>query len=419
MTPRGIVRVPGDKSISHRALMLAAMGDGMSTVRGVLQSADVQSTATVLAALGTRIEMHGPDALVHGRGIRGLLEPATELNCGNSGTTARLMAGLVAGHPFSATFIGDASLSVRPMRRVAEPLELMGARFHFGAGDGLPMTVTGGSLQSIGFSTRTASAQIKSAILLAALAAQVPVTVTEPGQSRDHTERMLAARGVNLIIDGNTLSLGVAKHLPALDVNVPGDPSAAAFFIALAAMSEGGAIDLPSVCLNPTRTGFIQAVQRMGAVVTHDDVREDGGETVGTVRATGSGTLIAIAVGPADVPSLIDELPMLACLAARAKGDTIVTGAEELRFKESDRIAAVVANLRAIGVDAEERRDGMRVSGSNRPLRGQVDPLGDHRLAMAFGVLGAVPGNDLHILDTECVEVSYPNFWDELARVTT
>lgn len=403
--------------------MLAALGGGVSTVRGILQSADVRSTARVLEALGTRIEIQGPDAVVHGRGIRGLLKPATDLDCGNSGTTTRLMAGVVAGHPFSATFVGDASLSARPMRRVAEPLELMGAQFHFGAGDGLPMTMTGASLQSIGFSTRTASAQIKSAILLAALVAQVPVTVTEPRQSRDHTERMLAARGVDLMIDGNTggntLALGVAKHLPALDVDVPGDPSAAAFFIALAATSKGGAIDLPGVCLNPTRTGFIRVVQRMGAVVAQHDVREQGGEPVGTVRATGSSTLMGVAVGPDEVPSLIDELPMLACLAARATGDTLVSGAEELRFKESDRIAAVVANLRAIGVDAEERPDGMRITGSDKPLRGQVDPLGDHRLAMAFGVLGAVPGNDLQILEPECVEVSYPNFWADLARVTT
>ncbi|MGI8508629.1 MAG: 3-phosphoshikimate 1-carboxyvinyltransferase [Gemmatimonadaceae bacterium] len=419
MTPRGTVRVPGDKSISHRALMLAALGEGVSTVRGILQSADVRSTARVLQALGARIEVQGADAVVHGRGIRGLLKPPTELECGNSGTTTRLMAGVVAGHPFSATFVGDASLSARPMRRVAEPLELMGAQFQFGAGDGLPMTITGTSLQSIGFSTRTASAQIKSAILLAALVAQVPVTVSEPRHSRDHTERMLAARGVDLMVDGNTLALGVAKHLPALDVDVPGDPSAAAFFIALAAMSEGGAIDLPDVCLNPTRTGFIRVVQRMGAVVTQHDVREQGGEPVGTVRATGSSTLMGITVGPGDVPSLIDELPMLACLAARATGDTLISGAEELRFKESDRIAAVVANLRAIGVDAEERRDGMRITGSDKPLHGQVDPLGDHRLAMAFGVLGAVPGNDLQILGPECVEVSYPNFWADLARVTT
>ncbi|MGI9089929.1 MAG: 3-phosphoshikimate 1-carboxyvinyltransferase [Gemmatimonadaceae bacterium] len=419
MTPRGTVRVPGDKSISHRALILSALGQGISTIRNILDSADVQSTARVLAALGAHIEMDGLDARVHGRGIRGLEQPLSDLDCGNSGTTTRLLAGVVAGHPFSATFTGDASLSARPMRRVAEPLELMGASFEFAARDGLPMTVTGTSLHSIGFTTRTSSAQIKSAILLAALTAQVPVTVTEPRPSRDHTERMLSARGVDVTIDGSTIALGVAKHLPSLNVNVPSDPSAAAFFIALAAMCEGSAIDLPDLCLNPTRTGFLQVVQRMGAVVRQEELREEGGEIVGTVRATGSGTLFGVSVGPEDVPSMIDELPMLACLAARARGQTVVSGAEELRFKESDRIGAVVANLRAIGVDAEERPDGMRITGSDFPLRGQVDPRGDHRLAMAFGILGALPGNDLEIVNPECVAVSYPNFWSDLTRVAS
>lgn len=419
MTPRGTVRVPGDKSISHRALILGALGDGVSTVRNMLHSADVQSTARVLAALGAHIEIDGLGARVHGRGIRGLEAPVSDLDCGNSGTTTRLLAGVVAGHPFSATFTGDASLSARPMRRVAEPLESMGATFTFGSRDGLPMTVTGASLHSIGFATRTASAQIKSAILLAALTAQVPVTVTELRPSRDHTERMLSARGLEITVDGPTISLGVARRLPALDVNVPGDPSAASFFIALAAMCEGSAIDLPDLCLNPTRTGFLQVVQRMGAVIRHDELREDGGEIVGTVRATGSGTLFGVSVGPEDIPSMIDELPMLACLAARARGETVVSGAEELRFKESDRISAVVANLRAIGVDADERTDGVRITGGDAPLSGRVDPRGDHRIAMAFGVLAALPGNHIVITNRECVAVSYPDFWSDLARVTS
>lgn len=419
MTPRGTVHVPGDKSISHRALMLSALADGSSTVKRVLRSADVDSTASVLSAMGVRIEMLGTDAVVHGRGIRGLEQPSSDLECGNSGTTTRLVAGIVAGHPFQATFIGDASLSARPMRRVAQPLEQMGAHFDFARGDGLPMTVTGASLQSIGYVTRTASAQIKSAILLAALVAQVPVTVTEPAPSRDHTERMMAARGVDVMRDGSTISLGVARSLAPLDVNVPGDPSSAAFFIALAAASEGGAIDLPDVCLNPTRTGFIQTVRRMGAVIQEEDLRVEGGETIGLVRATGSGTLMGVTVGGDQIPSMIDELPMLACLAARATGQTIVSSAEELRFKESDRIGSVVANLRAIGVDANERPDGLRVIGSAVPLKGRVDPHGDHRLAMAFGVLGALPGNNIEIVGADCVAVSYPNFWTDLARVTT
>lgn len=419
VTVRGAVRVPGDKSISHRALILGALGHGVSTISNLLQSADVQSTASVLAELGVRIEMRGSDTVVHGLGIRGLEQPLSDLDCGNSGTTTRLLSGVIAGHPFSATLVGDASLSARPMRRVAEPLELMGARFRFGSGDGLPMTITGSSLHSIGYTTPTASAQIKSAILLAALVAQVPVTVTEPRQSRDHMERMLSARGVDVVIDGAIIAMGAVKDLPSIDVVVPGDPSAAAFFIALAAMQEGAAIDLPNVCLNPSRTGFIDVVQRMGATVASGEMRDDGGEPVGTVRATGSGLLRGISVGADQVPTMIDELPMLACLAARAEGETVITGAGELRFKESDRIGAVVSNLRAIGVEAEERPDGMRITGSDAPLRGQVDPLGDHRLAMAFGILGALPGNDLQILGAGCVGVSYPSFWTDLARVTS
>ncbi len=414
----GSVRVPGDKSISHRALILSALGDGVSAITGLLRSADVQSTAAVLAQMGVRIDVTDAHTIVHGRGIRGLTEPLSHLACGNSGTTARLLAGVVAGHPFSATFVGDSSLSARPMRRVAEPLEQMGAHFAFGSGDGLPMTVTGASLRSIGYVTATASAQIKSAVLLAALVAQVPVTVTEPIRSRDHTERMLSARGVDVLIDGNTVSTGVAQRFPALDLSVPGDPSAAAFLIALAAMQSGAMITLPDVCLNPSRTGFIDAVQRMGAVVRMENLRDEGGELVGTVLATGSGALRGITVGADQVPSMIDEIPMLACLGARAKGETVVSGAGELRFKESDRIRAVVDNLRAIGVDAEELPDGMRVRGGDAPLRGRVEPRGDHRLAMAFGVLGALPGNQLEILGGDCVAVSYPSFWTDLARVS-
>lgn len=419
VTVRGTVQVPGDKSISHRALVLGALGQGVSMISNLLQSADVRSTASVLVELGVRVEMRKSDTVVHGLGIRGLAPPLSELYCGNSGTTARLLSGVIAGHPFSATLVGDASLSGRPMRRVAEPLQLMGARVQFRSGDGLPMTIAGSSLHSIGYTTPTASAQIKSAILLAALVAQVPVTVTEPRQSRDHMERMLSARGVDLVIDGTTVAMGAVRDLPSIDVAVPGDPSAAAFFIALAAMQQGAAIDLPNVCLNPSRTGFIEVVQRMGAMVGRYEMRDDGGEPVGTVRATGTGVLMGVSIGADEVPTMIDELPMLACLAARARGETLIAGAGELRFKESDRIRAVVSNLRAIGVDAEELPDGMRISGTDAPLRGQVDPLGDHRLAMAFGILGALPGNDLQVLGADCVGVSYPSFWADLAHVTS
>jgi len=417
LTVHGTIRVPGDKSISHRALMFGALGEGVGHIRGILRSADVHSTAGVLRTLGVAIDPLSDAVTITGRGLRSLRAPTDVLDCGNSGTTTRLMSGLVAGHPFAATFVGDASLSKRPMRRVAEPLGQMGATFEFAQGDGLPMTVRGGDLHSVQWHSKTASAQVKSAILLAGLAAQVPVSVSEPERSRDHTERMLSMLGVDVLVDGTTVSLTTAHHLAPIDIDVPADPSSAAFFAALAALSSSGDLRLEHVCLNPTRTGFLHALERMGARVRYEDQRTHGGEPVGTV-IPGRGTLRGITVSGPDVPSLVDELPMLACLAARAEGETLITGAAELRVKESDRIGTVVSNLQALGATAEELPDGMHITGSDRPLRGRVVTHGDHRIAMAFGILGALPGNTIEIDDPDCVAVSYPTFWTDLARVT-
>jgi 3-phosphoshikimate 1-carboxyvinyltransferase len=413
----GTVRVPGDKSISHRALMFAALGDGPSRIVGVLRSADVESTAGVLRALGARVPQLGDDFVVHGGGKQSLRAPASELDCGNSGTTARLMAGVVAGHTMQATFVGDASLSRRPMGRVARPLAAMGAGVTLGAGERLPMTVLGGELQGIEWDNEASSAQVKSAILLAALTGGVDATVREPNPSRDHTERMLAARGAEVWVNENAVMLWPLAELPALDVRVPGDPSSAAFFAGLAALAGGGELVLPDVCLNVTRIGGFAALARMGLRIDTQDERLEGGEQIGTLVCTPA-TLVGTTVEAAEVPSLIDELPLIACVAAMADGETVVGGAAELRVKESDRIAAVVANLRAVGADADERPDGFVVRGSRRPLRGAVVTHGDHRLAMAFGVLGAVPGNEIVVDDRECVGVSYPGFWRDLARVT-
>jgi 3-phosphoshikimate 1-carboxyvinyltransferase len=416
---RDVVRVPGDKSISHRSLMLAAMSDGTSRISGLLRSADLESTAAVLAALGVIIETDGNVVTVTGRGLRGLLVPKRPLDCGNSGTTARLMSGVLAAHPFDSTLTGDASLSRRPMRRATEPLGEMGAHFTFESGrdDGLPLTIHGGTLTGIEWRSKSSSAQIKSAILLAALNAHVSTTVTEPHRSRDHTERMLAARGVPVTVNGNTVSIGVAESMPPANTHVPGDPSSAAFFVAFAALVPGRTIELPNVCVNPTRTGFFDIVRRMGAVVSLNDISDSGGEPAATIRATGSGSLQAVTVGPDEIPSMIDEIPILACLAARADGETVISGAGELRLKESDRIDAVVRNLKAIGVDAEQRPDGMVVRGTRAPLSGNVETHGDHRIAMAFGILGAMPGNSIDIVAPDCVAVSYPAFWSDLRRV--
>ncbi len=411
------LRVPGDKSISHRALMLAALGRGTSRVRGVLRSADVRATAGVLRACGVTIpDLDAAELVIEGVGLRGLRAPVASLDCGNSGTTARLMAGVVAGAGLTACFEGDASLSGRPMRRVAAPLEAMGARVELPAHGGLPMTVHGASLHGLTWRADVASAQVKSAILLAGLVANVPVEVHEPAATRDHTERMLRARGVDVRTEGLDVLLQPRARLDAGDMDVPGDPSSAAFLAGLAALGVSGELRLENVGINPGRTGAFQVLKRMGASLRFEAVSDEGGEPVATVVVRGE-ALRGTVITPDEVPSLIDELPLLGCIAARAEGETRVTGAGELRVKESDRIKAVVDNLRAVGADAEELPDGFVVRGSDRPYVGRVRTHADHRIAMAFGVLGATPGSTIAIDDPSCVAVSYPTFWDDLARV--
>lgn len=414
------LRVPGDKSISHRALMLAALGRGTSRVRGILESADVHSTAGVLRAMGVAIPTLGADLTIVGVGLRGLRAPEHALDCGNSGTTTRLMAGIVAGAGLSARFEGDASLSSRPMRRVAAPLEAMGARVHLPAHGGLPMTIEGSALQGVTWHSEVASAQVKSAVLLAGLVANVPVEVHEPAATRDHTERMLLARGVEVRTDGLVVSLLPSARLDAGEIDVPGDPSSAAFFAGLAALGAAAGLEIAHVGINPARVGAFRVLVRMGAALRYEHLRDAGGEPVASVVVEPGGParpLRGVTITPDEIPSLIDELPLLACVAARAEGETRVTGAGELRVKESDRIRAVVDNLRSLGVDAEELPDGFIVRGSDRPLAGRVVTHGDHRIAMAFGVLGAVSGNAITLDDPSCVAVSYPTFWDDLARV--
>lgn len=415
MIVRGEVRVPGDKSISHRALMLAALGDGASTVRGILQSADVAATAAALRALGVDVPAMNATMVVPGLGRRGLRAPTSAIDCQNSGTTARLLAGILAAYPFESRLEGDASLSRRPMRRVAVPLDTMGASVSLSAAGSLPLTVRGGELVSIDYASEVASAQVKSAILLAGLVGGVAVSVTEPAPSRDHTEHMLRARGVPVESRGAHVALEPVTSLAAADVDVPGDPSSAAYFAALAALATSGELRLPGVCLNPTRAGFYAVLARMGACVTTESTMV-GGEPVGAITVAPAG-LRAVTVEAPEVPSLIDELPLVACLAARATGETVIRGAAELRVKESDRIAAVVSGLRALGVEAEELPDGMRIVGTGARLRGTVATHGDHRLAMAFGVLGRSPGCAIDVDEPDCVDVSFPGFWAELARV--
>lgn len=417
MKVSGSLRVPGDKSISHRALIFSALAVGESRVSGLLQSADVKSTAGVLRALGAVLPQLSDTMTIRGSGWGSFHQPITDLDCGNSGTTTRLMAGVAAALPIAARFCGDASLSRRPMRRIALPLEAMGATVELSPHGGLPMVIRGGSLHDVSWDSQVASAQVKSAILLAALVSGAGARVSEPVRSRDHTERMLAARGAHVHVSGTVVSIDRGSRIEPLDVDVPGDPSSAAFFAALAALADSGRLRLERVCVNETRTGFLAQLARMGAEVVEESRSLEGGEWVANLVVS-PGALRGTVVDPADVPSMVDELPLLACLATRAEGETTITGASELRVKESDRIAAVVANLRLLGAEADELADGMRVRGSSRPLRGRVTTHGDHRLAMAFGVLGAAPGNQIEVDDRDCVAVSYPEFWRDLDAVT-
>lgn len=424
------LKVPGDKSVSHRALLLAALAGGESRIRGVLTGEDPQATASILRALGVRVPPLVADGelRITGVGVRGMRAPTRILDCANSGTTARLMLGVLAGQELEATLTGDGSLRRRPMRRVTDPLSRMGARFDpLDAPGRLPLRVTGGggTLRALDYRLPVASAQLKSALLLAGVTGGVPVRLVEPGLSRDHTERMLAAAGCALASsfeDGaNRVRLTASPPaLNPLDVVVPGDFSSAAFPVALALLGGAGeGIVLRGVGLNPTRTGLLPVLERMNARI-EVDMRSspERGEPAGDLIIHPS-DLTGAEVRPEEIPGLIDEVPVLAVLAARARGTTRITGAEELRVKESDRLGALAANLSALGVEVEELPDGLVIEGTDRPLAGPVEAYGDHRIAMAFGVLGALARNSIAVDAPAAVDVSYPGFWEMLERVST
>lgn len=420
------LRVPGDKSITQRALILAALADGESELSGLLAGGDAASTAGALRLLGVRLgplPADGSPVRVSGVGLGGVSAPLRPLDLGNSGTGARLLMGVLAGSGVTAVLTGDASLRSRPMSRVADPLMAMGAAIHFLEAAGrLPLEVAGRSpLAALEWTTPVASAQVKSAILLAGVTGRAPVTVREPSRSRDHSERILTMAGVPLLERAEDGGWRVElpeppERLEPLEFRVPGDPSSAAFLAALAALGGAGeGLEVEGVGLNPTRTAFLAAMRLMGArVEAHPDPGGTaGGEPTGTLSAR-PGALTGVTLGPADVPGLIDELPLLAAMAARAEGETRITGAGELRHKESDRIRVMVENLRAVGADAEELEDGMVVVGSDRPLAGRARTHSDHRIAMAFGVLGALPGNRITVDDPDAASVSFPGFWEVL-----
>ncbi len=415
---RGRVCVPGDKSISHRALLLGAIAEGTSRVEGFLAAADCRATLGAVRALGVEVEEHTASGLtVHGRGLRGLREPEDVLDCSRSGTTMRLLAGLLAGQPFLSVLSGEAQLRRRPMARVVEPLRRMGAVvLGRDAGRRPPLAIHGGDLNGIDYTLPVASAQVKSALLLAGLYADGPTTLRVPGPARDHTERMLLAMGGMLDTREGTLTIEPAQHLQAVDVAVPGDFSSAAFLVVAATLVPGSEVTLENVGANPTRTGLLDLLRAMGADATLHGERIMAGEPVADVTVR-TAELRGIEVAGDLVVRAIDELPVLAVAATQAQGETLVRNAAELRVKETDRIATTVEELRRLGAQIEARPDGFLVHGPTQLRGATVHSHGDHRLAMALVVAGLIAQGPTPVQDVACIADSFPGFEATLARM--
>jgi 3-phosphoshikimate 1-carboxyvinyltransferase len=412
---RGTLAVPGDKSVSHRAVMLAALADGTSTIDGFLEGEDTRATAAIFARLGVRIETPSPSRrIVHGVGIDGLQAPDGPLDCGNAGTGMRLLAGLLAAQRFDAVLVGDASLSKRPMRRVTVPLAKMGARIDTEEGGTPPLRIHGGrALVGIDHTLEVASAQVKSALLLAGLYASGETVVREPHPTRDYSERMLAAFGVEIAFAPGYARLRGGQRLRATDVAVPADFSSAAFFLVAASIVPGSVLRLRQVGLNPRRTGLLHALRMMGADIREENPASHGGEPVADLVVRHA-PLRGIAVPEALVPDMIDEFPALFVAAACADGPTVVRGVAELRVKESDRLAVMAAGLRALGLRVDEAADGATIH-PGALQGGIVDSHGDHRIAMAFAVAAQRAAGAVRICDIANVATSFPGF-DALAR---
>ena len=418
----GVLRVPGDKSISHRYALMAAIADGRSTIAHYAPGADCASTLSCVNALGAGVSrVPGPRAgdpplvTIEGRGLRGLRAPTGPLDCGNSGSTMRMLAGVLAPHPFLSTLTGDASLSRRPMRRIIGPLTQMGAVVTAADGGRPPLTIHGADLEGIQFAPDTPSAQVKSAVLLAGLQAGGKTVVLEPASTRDHTERALQTFGAEIRIDARTITLRGGQRLRRCELQVPGDISSAAFMAVAAAALPGSDVTITHVGLNPTRAALLDVLRRFGAEVEIHVDEEWNGEPVGRLRVR-HGEMRDLVIAPEEVPEVIDELPVLATLGTFG-GSVTVSGAGELRVKESDRIAELVAGLRAMGADADERPDGFQIRRGARLTGGTVHARHDHRLAMAFAIAGLGAGGVTNIEGADAVAVSYPSFFADLASL--
>lgn len=412
---KGRLKVPGDKSISHRAVMFGSIAKGTTNIKGFLTGADCISTISIFKKMGIDIELDNTFVKVHGKGLYGLTCPHEILDCGNSGTTTRLVSGILSAQNFTSVLTGDKSIQKRPMNRIITPLSMMGADIE--SNDGFaPLTITGSKLHGIEYNSPVASAQVKSAILLAGLYASSPTTVTEPAKSRDHTELMLKKFGANLTSTKTSVTINPCSELFANDIDVPSDISSAAFFMAAAILVPGSELILENVGINPTRDGIIKVLKDMGANIEIIN-RKDSFEPVADIKVAYS-KLHATCIGGDIIPTLIDELPLLAALASLAEGTTVIKDAGELKVKESNRIRVMCEELSKLGVDVVETEDGMEIKGADN-LKGNVtiSTHDDHRIAMTFAVLNLVSDGEIKLDNKNCVEISYPEFFNDLNKV--
>lgn len=417
---RGELTVPGDKSISHRSIMLGSLAKGVTEVTGFLQGADCLSSISCFEKMGIEIENNRQTNLVRikGKGLHGLKTPSGVLDVGNSGTTTRLMSGILAAQPFMSTVDGDSSIRKRPMGRIMKPLSMMGATFQsLTTPECAPFQIKGGNLSGIHYDSPVASAQVKSAILLAGLYAQGETSVTEPSISRNHTELMFESFGVDIKCENTTATVKPATQLHAQKICVPGDISSAAYFIVAGLITPNSEITIKNVGINPTRDGILTVCRQMGADITLSNIKNDIGEPVADITVRSS-SLSGCTIEGDIIPKLIDEIPIIAVMAAFAKGDTVIRDAAELKVKESNRIDVMVENLSAMGVDIEGTEDGMIIHGGKALHGATIDSRADHRIAMSFTIAGSQATGDTEIIGAECVNISYPTFYEDLNKLT-
>ena len=409
----GQIKVPGDKSISHRAVMLGSLANGVTEISGFLKGADCLSTIDCFRKMGIDIDINGENVTVHGNGLRGLKKPDEMLYTGNSGTTTRLLCGILAGQNFDTSITGDASIQKRPMGRVVKPLSMMGAKIE---NEYCPLYITGTKLHDIDYKMPVASAQVKTAIILAGLYADGETVIHEIEKSRDHTELMLSAMGADLTVDNLDITVKPTNDLSAVNVDVPGDISSAAFFLVLGAIMPNSQITVTNVGINPTRTGIIDVLKDMGADITLENVHTSAGETVANITVRSS-SLKGTTVGGDIIPRLIDELPIIAVAAVFADGQTVIKDAQELKVKETNRIRAVVDEFNKCGIDITETDDGMIINGGKSIHGADFKTYGDHRMAMSLTVLAQLADGESTLDDSDCACVSYPTFFDDFYKL--